>query len=159
MNEANTKYLLEKFKFFGYEEWKDDKKVLQYTLMPFGFEHGDGWFELIKQLCLNIENVFWNARENAKYQNPPVPYTGDEYFRVIQVKEKYGGLSFYDTCAPGREGALINGAISMASQMSHHICEVCGNKGQTYIAYTWYLTRCEPCFKKEYPDLDPKDCL
>ena len=159
MNEANTKYLLDKFKFFGYEEWKDDKKALHYTLMPFGLEVLDGWFELIKQLCLHIENVFHNARENAKYQDPPTPYIGNEHFRVIQVKEKYGSLRFYDTGAPGREGERIDGAISLATQMSHHICEVCGNKGQTYRAYMWYLTRCEECFKKEYPDLDPKDCL
>jgi hypothetical protein len=49
MNKENTKKLLKRFEFFH------PKKPLTESLMAFGFECGDGWFDLIWELCEKIE--------------------------------------------------------------------------------------------------------
>jgi hypothetical protein len=88
------------------------------TLMCFGFEHGDGWFQMIQSMCSLIQNhINWKNREAVV-----VPQVV-----AIQVKEKFGGLRFY------YEGgdAYIRGMTSMAEEMSLHICEECGKPGQT----------------------------
>jgi len=53
-------------------------------LMPFGFEHGDGWFDLVWTLCERLETVVAAVETD----------TGRS-FHVLQVKEKFGGLRFY----------------------------------------------------------------
>lgn len=49
------------------------------TCMSRGFQHRDGWFDLVWRLCEQIEKV---------------PNKGKS-FKVAQVKEKFGGLRFY----------------------------------------------------------------
>ena len=52
MNEENTKYLFEKYpKIFA-----DKDKSMQESCMYWGFECGDGWFAILKGLCINIQN-------------------------------------------------------------------------------------------------------
>jgi hypothetical protein len=51
--------------------------------MPFGFEHGDSWFDLVWTLCERLETVVAAAETK----------TGRS-FHVHQVKEKFGGLRF-----------------------------------------------------------------
>ncbi|MGB8477894.1 MAG: hypothetical protein WCE63_03510, partial [Acidobacteriaceae bacterium] len=64
--------------------WFDFSGNLQHTLMPLGFEHGDGWFSLLWRLCEDLEPLV------AEYESE----TGHQ-FKVVQVKEKFGGLRFY----------------------------------------------------------------
>jgi hypothetical protein len=52
--------------------------------MAWGFEHGDGWFNILWRLCVDLEPM---AMEIEKE-------TG-ECFLVLQVKEKLGTLRFY----------------------------------------------------------------
>jgi hypothetical protein len=76
MNEKYTKELKESFPdFFKSEE--DDK----HQFLKYGFQHGDGWFQLVKGLMRCIYNYCEN-------NNKPVP-------KILQVKEKYGTLRFY----------------------------------------------------------------
>jgi hypothetical protein len=56
----------------------------RYTSMHFGFQHGDGWFDLLWLLCERLEPVVATAEKE----------TGGR-FEVLQVKEKFGGLRFY----------------------------------------------------------------
>lgn len=78
------------------------------SLMVFGFECGDGWFHLIEELLLaakqRVEAGGWGS------------------FRVVQVKEKFGGLRFY------YEGGdeHFAGMVEMAERLSFRICEACG---------------------------------
>ena len=70
----------------------------------------------------------------------------NRYPQVVatQVKEKFGGLRFYE-----RGCNKDYAAISFAESLSYHICEKCGttkNVGQTD---GWIYTRCEDCAKVE----------
>jgi len=52
------------------------------SLMCFGFECGDGWFDLIDVLCSTIQSYLDS--------NP-----SKQQVVVVQVKEKFGTLRFY----------------------------------------------------------------
>ena len=87
-----------------------------------GFECGDGWFDLLDYLCGAL-----------------LTYTyGDEEIYVDQVKEKFGRLRFYLS----KEDDVMHGMISMAEYMSAHTCEVCGNRGKTRSG-SWLVTLCD----------------
>ena len=77
------------------------------TAMCWGFECGDGWFELIDCLCASIMD------------NPPPPV-------AVQVKEKFGGLRFYVDSA----SETVWGLIEMAEAFSFRVCEICGALGK-----------------------------
>lgn len=134
---------------------------MQETCMCWGFSCGDGWFNLIDQLCGAITNHIQNQRRNtvtsqefnaklATGWNPPWWKEGDdpveprklekEIPEVIadQVKEKFGTLRFY--YHGGDE--YIRGLVSFAEDMSGTICETCGNTGTLNNKGGWYSTKC-----------------
>ena len=115
MNEQNTKKLFNRFKFFHPE------KTLMQSLMGFGFECGDGWFELIYKLCEDIEEL-----------------GVDDGFEVMQVKEKFGGLRFYTNYGTEKVYSLIE----KAENKSFKICEVCGKPGRPR-GNGWITTLCD----------------
>ena len=87
-----------------------------------GFECGDGWYDLLDYLCGSL-----------------VTYTySDEEIYVDQVKEKFGRLRFYLS----REDDVMHGMVSMAEHMSGRICETCGNRGETR-GGSWMVTLCD----------------
>lgn len=92
----------------------------------FGFECGDGWFELIDTLCEQLQ--FWTDHNHA-------PQVAAE-----QVKEKFGALRFYAQSSISPEQL---GMIEMASAMSAHICERCGQPGKKLNDGGLWLTRCK----------------
>ena len=53
------------------------------TCMTWGFECGDGWYDIIDNLCANIEKVC------EQYKKKSIEVI------AVQVKEKFGGLRFY----------------------------------------------------------------
>lgn len=118
MNQENTKYLFETFPFFK------PNKPLTHSLMGFGFECGDGWFELIKKLCEDIQAL-----------------NRDKDFEVMQVKEKYGSLRFY---CYGSDDAIYD-LIEKAEKDSETICENCGKIGSIDYDAGWLSCRCEEC--------------
>ena len=83
--------------------------------MPFGFEHGDSWFDLVWTLCERLETVVAAAETE----------TGRS-FHVHQVKEKFGGLCFY----PNYSNDTISTLIEAAVFESIHTCEVCAGPGR-----------------------------
>ncbi len=142
MNTENDKYLCETYpKLF-----RDRHAPMTETAMCWGFECGDGWFDLIDQLCANIQNhIDWKEkcrdREVERGQNgesgmPRTPHVPQVV--VTQVKEKFGTLRFYYT--GGDE--YINGLVSMAESMSSVICETCGAPG-TQRGGSWIRTLCD----------------
>lgn len=76
----------------------------------FCFWCGDGWYDIIFQLCERLEPLVANLDDAAQFQ-------------VVQVKEKFGGLRFYV------EGSSdeIEAVIESACELSRRTCEVCGN--------------------------------
>lgn len=96
------------------------------TCLVFGFECGDGWNDLLWRLCEDIEKI-----------GP-----GDE-FRVLQVKEKFGGLRFYTGAAPSE----VHDRISQAEDESYKTCEVCASKEDVTSEGSWIKTLCGECRK------------
>lgn len=106
-----------------------------HTAMCWGFECGDGWFDLIDTLCGTIQRyIDQNSRP------------GNEIPQVVveQVKEKFGGLRFY-TQGGDR---LTTGMVWFAEEMSHKICEVCGAPGKRR-GHGWIYTACDEHTKDE----------
>ena len=110
MNEANTKYLFDNFKFFHPE------KPLTESLMSFGFDCGDGWFELVRDLC-------WDLEDQLEIFNMPD-------FEVIQVKEKSGELCVGVIGVPEEYKRAITDLIKQAGNKSLVTCECCGKPGK-----------------------------
>lgn len=124
MNKENTKKLFEKYpKLFAGKD-----KSLKESLMPFGFECGDGWIWLLDNLCDSIQDYVDNNKK-------PQP-------EAIQVKEKFGTLSFYMY----NMDDLIHGMIWMAESMSSTICEKCGTtENVEFMTDGWMMVRCKEC--------------
>jgi len=119
MKEELEKQLVTKFP----ELFKGAEKPPTESLMCFGCECSDGWFDLIYNACACIANHLKNRPEC-----PPVEFT--------QIKEKFGGLRLY--YFGGDE--YVHGVCSMAEAMSYKICEVTGDKGQLCSTGHWLRT-------------------
>lgn len=99
------------------------------TTMAWGFECGDGWFDILDQLMNNIQHhIDWRNRKGVT-----VPQV-----TVDQVKEKFGTLRFYYTGGDD----YVRGLVSMAESMSGVTCESCGNPGKS-TSGGWIKTVCE----------------
>lgn len=147
MNKKNTDYLFETYWFFGHDKWKGNRReALRYTLMPFGFDCGDGWFRLVDTLCANIEGVFKTLELNAKFGNCDKP--DRDMFSVVQVKEKFAGLNFYTGAMNKDVYDRVEGRIAMAEAMSYFICETCGNAGKFRGELMWKKTLCIWCLRR-----------
>lgn len=119
----------------------------QSTCMCWGFDCGDGWYDLIDTLCSHVQNHVDNKLRSQKFKVEhgdikPEEVLTEEEVQVVaaQVKEKFGGLRFYVDGADDE----VRGMIEMAEGMSYKICEDCGNRGSTRDA-GWLRTMCDPC--------------
>lgn len=113
------------------------------TAMCWGFECGDGWFNILNQLCSNIQShINWNnsRREKLLKDNPHNITVPDAVDQVVaeQIKEKFGTLRFY--YKGGDE--YISGLVAMAESMSGVTCEECGTPGSTS-GPGWISTLCK----------------
>ena len=95
------------------------------SCMCWGFECGDGWFDIIYQLSKKISEI-------------------DPKCRAQQVKEKFGGLRFY--ISGGNE--KIDELINLAEEESYKTCENCGSKENVSQTDGWIKTLCENCRKE-----------
>ena len=109
-------------------------KNMQETCMCWGFDCGDGWYNILDQLMGNIQHhIDWkNRKEEVVTQ-----------VTLDQVKEKFGTLRFYYS---GGDDA-IDGMVRMAESMSGVTCEECSAPAQTH-GPGWIRTICEPCETK-----------
>lgn len=101
------------------------------SLMCYGLEVGDGWYNLIHTLCSLIKQRV----EHTKH-----PYYKGEVLDIqaVQVKEKFGSLRFYVDGAD----QITMGMIHMAEAMSYHICDICGNPAEK-TTNNFYASRCK----------------
>jgi hypothetical protein len=97
------------------------------SLMCFGFECGDGWFDILKHLTEEITKVD--------------PY---KECKVFQVKEKYGTLRFY--IEDGNDE--IDKLIENAEKKTLVTCEECGKIG-TLRTDRWWRVTCDECEKEK----------
>lgn len=118
--------------------FQDRYADMKTTAMCWGFEHGDGWFNIIDQLCGAMQNhIDWQAKMGRE-----VPQVVAE-----QVKEKFGTLRFYYRGGDD----YVHGLASMAESMSAVTCETCGAPGKLR-GGGWYYTACDAHTREE--DLD-----
>jgi hypothetical protein len=123
----------------------DRNKSMMETCMCWGFEHGDGWYQILDSLCANIQShIDWQNENFAKgyprYEKP-VPQVVAQ-----QVKEKFGTLRFYYNGGDD----VIDGMVRMAESWSAVACEECGAPG-TQNSRGWIKTLCET-HRKERED-------
>lgn len=116
MDQEHTKYLVETFPKL-YSKYDSDPKQ---TAMCWGFECGDGWFQLIKELSEKLEPLDVVAQ---------------------QVKEKFGGLRFYVEYGTDE----VFDIIEEFEDRSFHVCEACGQPGVLRTDRHWYATLCDEC--------------
>jgi hypothetical protein len=109
---------------------------MQESCMYWGFECGDGWFDLIDELCGSIQRYI---DQNPRLNVPQVV--------VEQVKEKFGALRFY---VSGGDD-LTRGMIWFAESMSGRICETCGKPGKRR-GHGWIYTACDEHTREEDND-------
>jgi hypothetical protein len=116
-------------------------KDMQETCMCWGFECGDGWFQILDSLMGNIQNhIDWN---NKNFEKGYTQYKYVPQVTLDQVKEKFGTLRFYYTGGDD----YISGLVSMAESMSAVTCESCGHPGEQTRG-GWIKTNCKPCEEK-----------
>jgi len=105
------------------------------TLICFGLECDDGWFDLINNLCDAIQfHVDHNSKRNDIELFSQVV--------VVQIKEKFGGLRFYYYGGD----KIIDGMVRFAEKMSYRICEVCGTNEKVGHTKGWIKTICKECY-------------
>lgn len=126
MNEKNTQSLLSEFS----ELYRDHKLPMTQTCMCWGFECGDGWFDLIYKLSKDITAV-------------------SKKVIADQVKEKFGGLRFYwHGQVTKKQGEKIDKLVEAAEEESYTICEQCGSREGVTQTRGWIVSLCRKCMKK-----------
>lgn len=95
------------------------------TCMSWGFNCGDGWFDLIDVLC-----------ERLQYETDK---RGAPQTVAVQVKQKFGQLRFYAHPVSETQFALID----FVESLSERVCEECGSPGTLLVTpRRWFETRC-----------------
>lgn len=70
----------------------------------------------------------------AYYKRPEKPYQ----VVALQVKEKFGSMSFYYSGGDD----FIRGLVDMTCSMTYRVCEVCGKPGKVNHGRGWRSVRC-----------------
>jgi hypothetical protein len=151
MKQELDKLLCERYPKMMVNRNKDMKE----TCMCWGFECGDGWFNILDQLMSNIQHhIDWNLRQRqiaVDYNSKATPESMRNVPELVlqvtldQVKEKFGTLRFYYTGGDDH----ISGMVRMAESMSGVVCEECGAPGKRR-GGGWIYTACDTHTKPEH---------
>jgi hypothetical protein len=96
--------------------------------MPFGFHCGDGWFEILWRLCVELEPMVMELEKES-----------GESFEVVQVKERLGTLRFYVS----HHSDAVDERILEALKESSQTCELCGQPGKQPVSGGRAQARCD----------------
>jgi len=119
---------------------KDWKEQLSYNY-PLMFPNhwalpavGIGWRPIIEAMCKDIAAIDKDSR-----------------VRVLQVKEKFGGLRFYftidgvKTVTDDPMWKSLNEIVAAGEDLASKTCEYCGKPGSPSSVGGWAKTLCETC--------------
>ena len=127
MKKTNQKELLNKYK----KIFRQYKLPPTQTAMCWGLECGEGWYNLIDNLCFAIQ----------KY----IDETGAEQIEATQVKQKFGSLRFYYHPYEVKIDKMIDKAMTESIKT----CEDCGDTvGVKISSGVWKTPLCKRCMKK-----------
>ena len=90
------------------------------SLMCFGFEYGDGWYELTEKLLTLLTKL-------------------DPNVELVQAKEKFGEMTIYLLTTSSEALDLTE----EYAEKSRSVCEVCGKKGEIRNHFGWLKTLCD----------------
>jgi len=119
---------------------------------PISFDCGDGWFNIINQLCYALCEDRTQAARQLKYAietkstSRIAEYTNavrvatEQLPSIIQIKEKFGELRVYVV----GESESMSHKINFAERMASCTCELCGSPGRIRSG-GWIQCRCDKC--------------
>jgi hypothetical protein len=132
MKDQLDQQLVEKYP----EIFRDRHAPMTHTAMCWGFECGDGWYQILDSLCGQIQShIDW---QNENFAKGYPQYKEVPQVVATQVKEKFGGLRFYYNGGDD----VIDGMVRMAESWAAYTCEECGAPGQTR-GGGWIRTLCD----------------
>jgi len=117
-------------------------------------EVGDGWIPLIDKLTSMINNKIedikkyndgWLENEVITPEDHETNKKLMENFKIVQIKEKFGGLRFYVEGTEYKKHKDIHGWIQFAEIMANYLCEGCGTNQGLGSTSGWMRTICKPC--------------
>ncbi len=95
--------------------------------LPFGFECGDGWIEILLKLSEEIDLHFKSSGQDFSL-----------YPVATQVKSKFAMLNWYGENLTNK----MKESINKACDLSANTCEICGARGHTIVYKRWYYVYC-----------------
>lgn len=122
------------------EEIKDyDFSYTELDAMP------DGWRKAFgEQMCEEIQKLLEEADWVDKY-------------RILQIKEKFGSLRWYDSAVPDSIKERLDAIIKKYEDLSERTCFICGAPA-TKISTGWICPWCDECASEcEYDVFVPID--
>jgi hypothetical protein len=130
MNDENTKRVIDACPSL-FETIEDEQRKMangeMFFPIAFYFECGDGWADLLVELCQNIQ-----AHLNT------LPKDVASEIVALQVKEKFGTLRFYIS----HYDETLQSLIEAAAKKSAVTCEQCGKTGRVR-GSVWYYAACD----------------
>lgn len=138
MNRELENRLAEKFEFMRRGPLSEDGIDNSYN--AFGIEAGDGWYQLLYDMCKEIAIALETAEK-------PVHIVMD------CMKEKYGTLNvYYHFEGADPENNDVYQKISDIAQkyedLSEKVCEECGCEGTLRTDLQWIQALCDTCYSK-----------
>lgn len=106
-----------------------------------GVETPVGWDLLLLMLVEEIKQCLDKADYADKY-------------RIMQVKEKFGSLRWYDNGAPKEIYDELQDIIGKYGVISEHVCHKCGKPDSPLSNGYWIYTLCEDCWNKNERNSD-----
>jgi hypothetical protein len=115
--------------------FRDKDLPMNKSCMFWGIEFGDGWAEILKELCDTVTFL----QKKSGYS-----------FVFSQLKEKWGTMNAYYNLIPNENLSedeqkmwenIFRHCTSYIEQKSLHTCETCGRHGRVY-KNGWYKSLC-----------------
>lgn len=123
--------LLTKYPFLKIDEYgKKKNKIILTTTELDGMP--EGWRKAFgEQMCKEIKSSM-TKKELKNY-------------KVLQIKEKFGGLRWYDSCG---SRSVTSGIIEKYEKISFSTCVICGKPHSRFITTGWMSPYCKECWER-----------